>query len=147
VATVLLAGVLSTAEARADGYASDAGMGTAAVLVNLLYVPAKLVYAGLGGLTGGVAYCLTGGNFEIADRIWAPSLGGNYLVTPAHLRNEQTLYFSGVVEPEAARSSSSFPPPPRAPTAPAAERTSPGTLGGEPHDPSQPPEPVSPPRY
>ena len=27
-----------------------------------------------------------------------PSLGGNYVVTPAHLRNEQTLYFSGTVE-------------------------------------------------
>lgn len=93
--------LLGAAPARAEGnYVSDLGIGTAAVAVNLLYVPAKLVYATLGGLTGGFAYILTGLNFDIADRIWAPSLGGNYVVTPAHLRNEQTLYFSGAVEEE-----------------------------------------------
>jgi hypothetical protein len=63
-------------------------------------MPAKLVYAALGGLTGGFAYLLTGLNYDVADRIWAPSLGGNYVVVPAHLRNEQTLYFSGSVEEE-----------------------------------------------
>lgn len=84
----------------AGSYANDAGIGIACVFVNLLYMPAKVVYAGLGGLTGGVAYLLTGLNYEVADKIWAPSVGGNYIVTPAHLRNEQTLYFSGVVEDE-----------------------------------------------
>jgi hypothetical protein len=87
--------------ARADGdYASDAGIGIGCVFINLLYMPAKFTYAALGGLTGGVAYLLTGLNYDIADRIWAPSLGGNYVVTPAHLRNEQTLYFSGAVQDE-----------------------------------------------
>lgn len=86
--------------AEAGDYASDAGLGTACVFINLLYMPAKLVYATLGGLTGGIAYLLTGLNYDVADRIWAPSLGGNYVVVPAHLRNEQTLYFSGSVEEE-----------------------------------------------
>jgi hypothetical protein len=94
----MLGGVVPRAEA--GDYASDAGLGTACVFINLLYMPAKLVYAALGGLTGGVAYLLTGLNYEVADRIWAPSLGGNYVVVPAHLRNEQTLYFSGAVEEE-----------------------------------------------
>jgi|ERR1051326_4359102 len=84
--------------AEAGDYASDAGMGVACVFVNLLYMPAKVVYATLGGLTGGVAYLLTGLNYDVADKVWAPSLGGNYVVTPAHLRNEQTLYFSGAIE-------------------------------------------------
>ena len=84
--------------AHAGSYGSDAGIGVACVFVNLLYMPAKLVYAALGGFTGGLTYLLTGFNFEVADKVWTPSLGGNYVVTPAHLRNEQTLYFSGTVE-------------------------------------------------
>jgi hypothetical protein len=92
----MLVGMVPSAEA--GDYASDAGMGIACVFVNLLYMPAKVVYATLGGFTGGVAYLLTGLNYDVADRVWAPSLGGNYVVTPAHLRNEQTLYFSGAIE-------------------------------------------------
>ena len=95
--------MVATPRAEAGDYAKDAGIGTACVFINILYMPAKLVYATLGGLTGGLAYLLTGLNYEVADRVWAPSLGGNYVVTPAHLRNEQTLYFSGTVE-EASKS-------------------------------------------
>ena len=40
------------AGARAD-FAEDAGMGTATVLANVVYVPTKIAYATLGGLTGG----------------------------------------------------------------------------------------------
>jgi len=102
IVTLALLSTLATAvpPAEAGSYASDAGVGVACVFVNLLYMPAKLVYATLGGLTGGFAYLLTGLNFEVADKVWTPSLGGNYVVTPAHLRNEQTLYFSGTVAEE-----------------------------------------------
>ncbi|MGH7896400.1 MAG: hypothetical protein ACREQQ_00490 [Candidatus Binatia bacterium] len=99
--TLALISVLVLAVPRAEAsYARDAGLGVGCVFVNLLYMPAKFLYATLGGITGGFAYLLTGANFEVADKIWAPSLGGNYVVTPAHLRNEQTLYFSGSVEDE-----------------------------------------------
>jgi len=111
---LMLVSMLTLAVPRAEAsgdFASDAGIGIACVFVNLLYVPAKIVYATLGGFTGGVAYLLTGANYEVADRIWTPSLGGNYLVTPAHLRNEDTLYFSGTTEP----SPSAEPPPQSAP--------------------------------
>ncbi len=104
ILALVLCATLGTSVARAEGsggsYGNDVGMGMAAVGVNLLYIPAKLVYAGLGGITGSFAYLLTGLNFEVADKIWAPSLGGNYVVTPAHLRNEQTLYFSGTIPQE-----------------------------------------------
>jgi hypothetical protein len=103
VVAMALGAVLTASSARAEGsYANDAGMGVACVFVNVLYMPAKIVYATLGGLTGGFAYLLTGLYYDVADRIWAPSLGGNYVVTPAHLRNEQTLYFSGTIEEPAA---------------------------------------------
>jgi hypothetical protein len=84
--------------ARAD-FAEDAGMGTAAVLANVLYMPTKLVYATLGGVTGGFAYLLTGANYEVAERVWKPSLGGNYVLTPDQLRGNQPIYFSAPVTP------------------------------------------------
>ena len=98
--TLVLVTLLTAAAPRAEAgdYAKDAGLGVACVFINVLYMPAKFVYATLGGITGGFAYLLTGLNYDVADKIWAPSLGGNYVVTPAHLRNEQTLYFSGTVE-------------------------------------------------
>lgn len=97
LALVSMLGV-AVPRAEAGDFASDASIGLACVLVNVLYIPAKVVYATLGGVTGSFAYVLTGLNYDVAERIWAPSMGGNYLVTPAHLRNEQTLYFSGTVE-------------------------------------------------
>jgi hypothetical protein len=102
VVILMLVSLLTLAVPRAEAsgdFASDAGIGIACVFVNILYAPAKIVYATLGGFIGGVAYLLTGANYDVADRIWTPSLGGNYLVTPAHLRNEDTLYFSGTTEP------------------------------------------------
>ena len=52
------------------------GYGTGSLLTNILYIPAKLVYAILGGLVGGGAWVLTGGNGQTADTIWRSSLGG-----------------------------------------------------------------------
>lgn len=80
-------------------YLEDAGMGTATVLANAVYIPLKLTYAVLGGVTGGFAYVLTGANYQVAERIWTPSLGGNYVLNPDHLRGQQTIYFSGPATP------------------------------------------------
>lgn len=84
--------------AHAD-YIEDVGMGTATVAANLLYVPTKLIYATLGGITGGFAYVLTGANYQVAERIWTPSLGGNYVLNPEQLRGNQTIYFSAPATP------------------------------------------------
>lgn len=90
--------LLTPALARAD-YLEDAGMGTAAVLANVFYMPTKLVYAALGGVTGGFAYLLTGANYEIAERVWTPSMGGNYVLNPEQLRGNQPIYFSAPATP------------------------------------------------
>jgi len=83
--------------ARAD-FSDDAGIGTATVLANVVYMPTKLVYAALGGLTGSFAYLLTGGNYTAAERVWTPSLGGNYVLNPAHRRGQEQIYFSGQLQ-------------------------------------------------
>jgi len=74
------------------------GYGVGALFVNLLYVPAKLVYAILGGLVGGGTYLITAGNKQAADTVWRSAWGGDYVVTPQMLAGEQPLNFSGPTE-------------------------------------------------
>jgi hypothetical protein len=76
------------------------GYGTGSLLTNVLYIPAKLVYAILGGLVGGGAWVLTGGNGQTADTIWRSSLGGDYVVTPDMLAGKQPIHFSGPTSTE-----------------------------------------------
>ena len=95
----LLAAMLAVPPFAQADYLEDAGMGTAAVAANILYIPAKLVYATLGGVTGSFAYVLTGANFHVAERVWTPSLGGNYVLNPEQLRGNQPIYFSAPATP------------------------------------------------
>ena len=74
---------------------STAGYGVLCVATNILYMPAKVVYAGLGSITGGLAWLLTAGNTDTAKSIWSPSVGGTYVITPAMLRDEEPILFSG----------------------------------------------------
>jgi hypothetical protein len=78
------------------------GAGAGAVVSNLVYVPAKLVYGILGGFAGGAGYALTGGNKQVADSIWRSSLGGDYVLTPDMMTGKAPIYFSGPSEPETA---------------------------------------------
>ena len=95
---VLAATLVVPTFVQAD-YVEDVGMGTATVAANLFYIPAKLVYATLGGVTGGFAYVLTGANYQVAERVWTPSLGGNYVLSPEQLRGNQPIYFSAPATP------------------------------------------------
>lgn len=81
------------------GREGEAGLGVAAGLISVVYAPAKILYAAGGGLVAGLAYVLSGGDQEVTDPILTPSLRGDYVVTPAHLRGERQLEFIGR-EPE-----------------------------------------------
>ena len=94
VVTMLVA-TANVAPARAANYWSDLGFGVAAVGTNLLYFPAKLVYAAVGGVTGGLAYGLTAGDYEAAEHIWSPSIGGTWVVTPDMLRGREPFLYAG----------------------------------------------------
>jgi hypothetical protein len=74
---------------------SQVGWGALTGLSNLLYFPAKLVYAGLGGLTGGLALGLTGGDMSTAESIWEPSLKGDYFLTPSMVQGQDPISFAG----------------------------------------------------
>jgi hypothetical protein len=74
------------------------GYGAGSLATNILYIPAKLVYALFGGLVGGGAWVLTGGNTQTANTIWRSSLGGDYVVTPDMLAGKEPIHFSGPTE-------------------------------------------------
>jgi hypothetical protein len=90
----LIGGVVLARPAQA-GYLDEAGWGTLTVLSNIVYMPAKIVYATLGGITGGFAFALTGGDLETAETVWVTSMGGNYVITPRMLQGEDPIAFSG----------------------------------------------------
>ena len=89
----------ATNEKQQTNYWSDAGYGTLAVLANVLYMPVKVVYSTLGVITGGLAYVLTVGDSATAERVWSPSVGGSYVVTPAMLRGDEPVFFNGPSNP------------------------------------------------
>lgn len=93
-ALVLGVGAVQPA-AAAEGYGSQFGWGMATIVANAFYIPAKLVYATIGGVTGGLAYVLTIGNSKAVEGIWSPSLGGTYVLSPEMLRGDQPVLFSG----------------------------------------------------
>ncbi|MFN8625745.1 MAG: hypothetical protein U0587_07165 [Candidatus Binatia bacterium] len=65
------------------------------VLANVVYLPAKVVFAGTGALTSGAAYVLTLGDAEVAHNIWNPTVNGDYVVTPDMIDGEQPVHFVG----------------------------------------------------
>ena len=108
-AVVLAASVVVPSPARAE-FAEDAGWGMLTVLSNLGYMPAKVVYSVMGGLTGGLAYVCTGGNLDTASTIWSMSMGGTYALTPSMIRGETPIAFAGgASEPEHATSETATP--------------------------------------
>jgi hypothetical protein len=93
---VALAIATAPLAARADeSMGNEAGLGAASAALTLLYGPAKLVYAGLGGLGAGLAWLLSAGDNEVAGRVLNRSLRGDYVITPAHLRGERSIVFIG----------------------------------------------------
>ena len=80
-----------------SGVWSGIGLGAALVGCNLLYVPAKLGYAAVGALIGGVTLVLAH-DTAVANDVWRPALGGDYFVTAAHLRGEDSIHFMGAGE-------------------------------------------------
>ena len=78
--------------------ASEAGLGLAAFLATIPYGAAKICYALVGGLVGGMAWVVSGGDDETAQNIWTTSMYGTYTLSPAHLRGEKPIRFFGVAD-------------------------------------------------
>jgi len=70
-------------------------MGTAAALSSLIYGPVKIAYSVLGVVFGGFAWGLSGGDTEVLTAVVSPAIRGDYVITPSHLRGEQSIEFIG----------------------------------------------------
>lgn len=101
VATALCILSVAPPGARADSHeaqetsaAYDGIVGFGAVLTTLVYAPVKVAYAITGSIVSGLAWLVTLDS-EIAGGIIRPALGGDYVVTPAHLEGRRPLRFVG----------------------------------------------------
>jgi hypothetical protein len=76
----------------------EAKTGATVVLANVVYMPAKVLYAAGGGLVAGVAYLFSAGDKEVAKPILDAAIGGDYIVEPEHLSGDKQLVFFGQSE-------------------------------------------------
>ncbi|MGH7873066.1 MAG: hypothetical protein ACREQO_12700 [Candidatus Binatia bacterium] len=94
----------------------ELGYGIGSALASVFYIPAKVTYAGLGLITGGLGFVLTGGRADVANNIIYPAVRGNYVVTPSHLKGTEPIYFVGASpdapQPETIASAPSTAPKP-----------------------------------
>jgi hypothetical protein len=91
---IALAPSMAAAE-QSEGMANEAGVGVLAAVGTLIYGPVKIVYAALGLVFGGAAWGLSGGDNEVLNAVITPSVRGDYVLTPAHVRMEESLEFFG----------------------------------------------------
>jgi type IV secretory pathway VirB2 component (pilin) len=87
--------LLQASPARAESTGASAGWGSAAAISSLIYGPVKVAYSVLGVVFGGIAWGLSGGDSEVMSAVITPAVRGDYVVTPSHLRGEETLEFIG----------------------------------------------------
>jgi len=110
LSTPLYAQTAGTESQPAEPVTEELGYGFGAALASVFYIPAKITYAGLGLLTGGLGFVLTGGRADVANDIIYPAVRGNYVVTPNNLKGTEPLYFVGappeVAQPETLASQS-----------------------------------------
>jgi len=73
--------------------AQNISYGLGSVFASAFYSPLKVTYAGLGLITGGLGYVLSGGRRDVADNIIYPAVRGSYVITPTQLKGAKPVIF------------------------------------------------------
>jgi hypothetical protein len=84
---------VSARDSRAEHHAPMTYAGT--VLANVVYVPTKVLFAGLGAAASGASYLVTFGRSQPTKSIWNASVKGNYVLTPRMIEGRQAVHFVG----------------------------------------------------
>lgn len=98
---LLVAGAVgggATGAAASAGQADEehsVGAYAGAVAADILYVPAKIVFAGLGAVTAGITYLVTVGNQDASSAVWNSAVNGTYVITPRHIEGKEPIRFIG----------------------------------------------------
>lgn len=87
--------VATPAPAEDESVAYEGAVGLGAGLCSLVYGPLKVAYALGGVVVGSLAWLFTLGDADVAGPIFAKTVGGDYVVSPAHLEGRQELHFTG----------------------------------------------------
>jgi hypothetical protein len=97
VAGAAAGGAAGTAVSAKESQTEQHGVLTyvGTVLADIVYFPAKVVFASVGATTAGVAYVLTLGDSSASDNIWNASVEGNYILTPNRLVGKEPIRFVG----------------------------------------------------
>lgn len=83
------------AEAAQSEPPSEWGISAAAWVLTVPYGAAKVAYAIVGGTIGVLTFAFSGGNKDAAMSVWTTSMGGNYIITPDHLKGREPLRLTG----------------------------------------------------
>jgi hypothetical protein len=105
--SLVCASPASARDANSKEASADLGIGVVTALANVVYMPVKLTYGVMGGITGGLAYVLSGANRDVAEGVWVPSMGGDYVLTTDHMTGREQVHFNGVREENAFQSARS----------------------------------------
>jgi hypothetical protein len=85
----------SPARAEEESIAYEGAVGLGAALCTLVYSPLKLTYAAGGLVISGLAWLCTAGDTGVMETIYTAAVGGDYVVTPAHLEGSRPLEVVG----------------------------------------------------
>ncbi len=83
------------AEEEEENVSASAAVGAAAGISSLIYAPLKITYAVLGLVVGGIAWGLSAGDNSVFYAVITPSVRGDYVVTPDHIRGDRGLAVLG----------------------------------------------------
>jgi hypothetical protein len=86
----------ASTEDPSQSSASGAGLQAASWVLTIPYGAAKVVFAILGGVTGGLTWVFSGGDTDAAMAVWGTSVYGTYVITPDHLKGDKAVRFLGV---------------------------------------------------
>jgi hypothetical protein len=89
------AGAAASANQSEGDQEHSVGSYVGAVAADILYVPAKVVFAGLGAVTAGVTYLVTVGNQDASSAVWNSAVNGTYVITPRHIEGKEPVHFIG----------------------------------------------------
>ena len=92
---VLVIGAASPARAQDPTTFGDSMVGIGSAVCTLVYTPLKIVYAAGGLGVGSLVWLFSAGNTDSMNTLLKVTAGGDYSVTPEHLRGTKVLRVTG----------------------------------------------------
>lgn len=95
VLVIALLALARPARAQDPTTMGDALLGIGSGICTLVYTPVKLAYAATGVGVGSLVWLFSAGNTDTMNSVLKITAGGDYVVTPEHLRGLRVVRFVG----------------------------------------------------